>query len=390
MAVRQATTPDTAPTTTTVTTSGQCTPNTTTTSITTDPRFLGDVAAPRPPDHLGARGAVAFGCPVRLTTPVAGPGGRSGEGALGLPALAVRETRDHSRAEAAAYPVSGDPGQGRQLSTRRVARLAGFEDKALSSASWAGMANNLNGALAWGVFPLLYAAHGLSVGRIGLLAALYPAVWRLGQLVTGWWSNRIGRKHLIAAGMLVQAAAIGLVALGAGFPVWALVQVLLGAGTAMVYPTLLAVIGDVAHPAWRARAVGVYRLWRDGGFAVGALPAGAVAGHCLVSAHRTATTTASGPAGSCTAAPWARRPAPGPRGCRSRSRWPCRTACTSRDGTCLGPSCPGRCHRTDRLTPIIPLGVIFRTWPPIGRPGMHRSARWFQYSEDTPGGNRKV
>ncbi|MFZ3496117.1 MFS transporter [Streptomyces sp. 5.8] len=147
----------------------------------------------------------------------------------------------------------------------------------MSSASWTGMVNNLNDALAWGVFPLLFAAHGLSIARIGLLAALYPAVWGLGQILTGWWSDRIGRKHLITAGMLVQAAAIGLVAAGTAFPVWALAQILLGAGTAMVYPTLLAVIGDVAHPAWRARAVGVYRLRRDGGFAVGALLAGALA-----------------------------------------------------------------------------------------------------------------
>jgi MFS family permease len=110
-----------------------------------------------------------------------------------------------------------------------------------------------------------------------VLAALYPAVWGTGQLATGWWSDRVGRKRLITAGMLTQAAAIALVALGTGFTVWALAQVLLGAGTAMVYPTLLAAIGDVAHPAWRARAVGIYRLWRDGGFAVGALLAGTLA-----------------------------------------------------------------------------------------------------------------
>jgi MFS family permease len=139
------------------------------------------------------------------------------------------------------------------------------------------MVNTLNDGLAWGVFPLLYASHGLSVGRIGVLAALYPAVWGAGQLATGALSDRIGRKWLIAAGMLVQAAAIGLVALGTTFTTWAVAAVLLGTGTAMVYPTLLATVGDVAHPAWRARSVGVYRLWRDGGFAVGALLAGGVA-----------------------------------------------------------------------------------------------------------------
>ncbi|WP_380283927.1 MFS transporter [Kitasatospora purpeofusca] len=196
---------------------------------------------------------------------------------LGLSALAVRETRDHARAEAALHPAPADPGHHGALTTGQVARTTSLTDRALSSASWAGLVNNLNDALAWGIFPLLFAAHGLSIGRIGLLAALYPAVWGLGQILTGWWSDRIGRKHLITAGMLVQAVAIGLVAAGTTFEVWALAQILLGAGTALVYPTLLAVIGDVAHPAWRARAVGVYRLWRDGGFAVGALLAGALA-----------------------------------------------------------------------------------------------------------------
>ena len=196
---------------------------------------------------------------------------------LGLSTLAVRETRDHARAEAAAHPVQAGSGTQGSPTTGEIARLTSFGNRSLSAASWAGMVNNLNDALAWGIFPLLYAAHGLSVGRIGLLAALYPAVWGLGQILTGWWSDRIGRKHLITAGMLVQAAAIALVALGHDFAVWAVAQALLGAGTAMVYPTLLAVIGDVAHPAWRARAVGVYRLWRDGGFAVGALLAGGLA-----------------------------------------------------------------------------------------------------------------
>ncbi|BAJ26247.1 MULTISPECIES: MFS transporter [Kitasatospora] len=194
---------------------------------------------------------------------------------LGLAAAAVRETREHARAEAAAHPVA--VGGQAVLGTARIARTVSFGDRALSAASWAGMVNNLNDALAWGVFPLLYAAHGLDLGRIGILAALYPAVWGAGQMLTGWWSDHVGRKHLITAGMLLQAAALGLVAVGGSFPVWAAAQALLGAGTALVYPTLLAVIGDVAHPAWRARAVGVYRLWRDGGFAVGALVAGLLA-----------------------------------------------------------------------------------------------------------------
>ncbi|MCJ1676068.1 MFS transporter [Streptomyces sp. APSN-46.1] len=197
--------------------------------------------------------------------------------ALGLSTLAVRETREHARFEAARHRAPAAGGQDGQLTTGQIARLTSFRDKALSAASQAGLVNNLNDALAWGIFPLLFAAHGLSIARIGILAALYPAVWGVGQMLTGWWSDHIGRKHLITAGMLLQAAAIGLVAAGTTFGVWAIAQILLGIGTALVYPTLLAVIGDVAHPAWRARAVGVYRLWRDGGFAVGALLAGVLA-----------------------------------------------------------------------------------------------------------------
>ncbi|MFI2431317.1 MFS transporter [Streptomyces sp. NPDC018693] len=193
----------------------------------------------------------------------------------GVSALAVRETRDHARLEAARHPTHPDHHE--HLTTARIAHLTTIRDKALSSASQAGLVNNLNDALAWGIFPLLFAAHGLPLAQIGVLSALYPAVWGLGQPATGWWSDRVGRKHLITAGMLLQAAAIALVALGTTFPVWAAAQILLGIGTALVYPTLLAVIGDVAHPAWRARAVGVYRLWRDTGFAVGALLAGTLA-----------------------------------------------------------------------------------------------------------------
>ena len=194
---------------------------------------------------------------------------------LGLSSAAVRETRGHARHEAALHqPVSG---QSAAMSTWQITVLTSVKERALSAASQAGMVNNLNDGLAWGIFPILFTGHGLSVGQVGVLAALYPAVWGVGQLATGALSDRYGRKWLIAGGMWLQAGAIGLVALGTTFKVWAAAAVLLGAGTAMVYPTLLAAIGDVAHPAWRARAVGVYRLWRDAGFAVGALLAGILA-----------------------------------------------------------------------------------------------------------------
>jgi MFS family permease len=152
-----------------------------------------------------------------------------------------------------------------------------FREPALSAASQAGLVNNLNDGMAWGLLPLYYAASGLSVVQIGVLAALYPAVWGLSQPLTGALSDRLGRKGLIAGGLVVQAAAIGLLAVGSGFVAWAIAAVILGAGTAMAYPALLAAIGDVAHPSWRASAFGVYRFWRDLGFAAGALLSGVVA-----------------------------------------------------------------------------------------------------------------
>jgi MFS family permease len=199
---------------------------------------------------------------------------------LGLSTLAVKETRDFARLEAIRHPSSDD---GREddlhadLTEREIIAQTSLREPALSAACQAGMVNNLNDGLAWGLFPVLFASAGLSVSRVGVLVALYPAVWGLLQLVTGAMSDRWGRKHLISAGMTAQALALALIASADSFVLWSVGAVLLGAGTAMVYPTLLAVIGDVAHPAWRARSVGVYRLWRDGGFAVGALLAGAIA-----------------------------------------------------------------------------------------------------------------
>ncbi len=195
---------------------------------------------------------------------------------LGISSLFVRETHDHARQEARDRVSSADGLHG-GLSAREVFTLASLREPALSAASQAGLVNNLNDGMAWGLLPLYYAAAGLSISEIGVLAAIYPAVWGAGQLITGALSDRIGRKRLIAGGMLVQAAAIGLLAATRGFGPWALAGVGLGVGTAMVYPTLLATVGDVAHPAWRASAVGVYRLWRDLGFAVGGLLTGAVA-----------------------------------------------------------------------------------------------------------------
>jgi MFS family permease len=187
----------------------------------------------------------------------------------------VRETHGHVRAEIAS--AGRTTANTEALSQWDIFKRTSLTDRNLSSISQAGLVNNLNDGMAWGLFPLLYAAAGLSLADIGWLAAIYPAVWSLGQLFTGTLSDRIGRKWLIAAGMWVQAAGIAVTAVPTVFAGFATGTILLGVGTAMVYPTLLAAIGDVAHPAWRAGSVGVYRLWRDLGYAVGALLAGVVA-----------------------------------------------------------------------------------------------------------------
>jgi MFS family permease len=188
-----------------------------------------------------------------------------------LSAIFVRESLHHVRFEAS--QTTG----GQQRSFAEVLLLTSWKDRALFAVSQAGMVNNLNDGMAWGLLPLYFASQGLSLQRISFLAALYPAVWGSMQLVTGGLSDRTGRKWMIALGMLVQAIGILLFFVGTGFGTWAVAAVLLGLGTAMVYPTLLAAVGDVAHPSWRASAVGVYRLWRDGGYAVGALLAGSLA-----------------------------------------------------------------------------------------------------------------
>ena len=192
---------------------------------------------------------------------------------LGLSLLAVRETHHFVAHEAALRQTRPED----TVSQREIFWRTTLLDRNLSSVSQAGLFNNLNDGMAWGLFPLVFAAAGLNLSQIGWLSALYPAVWGLGQLFTGALSDRIGRKWLIAGGMWVQAIGIALIALTSIFSGFAWGAVLLGLGTAMVYPTLLAAIGDVAHPSWRASAVGVYRLWRDLGYAVGALVAGVTA-----------------------------------------------------------------------------------------------------------------
>ena len=191
---------------------------------------------------------------------------------LGLSAILVRETHGHARHEARNHaPEETTPSQ------RQVFLRTSFTDRELSSVSQAGLVNNLNDGMAWGLFPLFFAAAGMSLQQIGWLAAIYLGVWGAAQLVTGALSDRIGRKWLIAGGMWVQAVGITVVVISSRFAGFAVGGVLLGVGTAMVYPTLLAAIGDVAHPTWRASSVGVYRLWRDLGYAVGALLAGVTA-----------------------------------------------------------------------------------------------------------------
>ena len=188
----------------------------------------------------------------------------------------VRETHGHARHEATL--LNGTAARAAdQPSFAQILLLTSWKDRALFASSQAGMVNNLNDGLAWGLFPLFFAAAGLTIAQIGVLAAIYPGVWGIAQLGTGALSDRLGRKGLIVAGMWIQAVGILLVLLMTGFLPWAIAMVLLGLGTALVYPTLLAAVSDVAHPDWRASAVGVYRLWRDGGYALGALLAGVLA-----------------------------------------------------------------------------------------------------------------
>ncbi len=197
-----------------------------------------------------------------------------GYAALGLvlSTLLVRDTRHHVSLE-----VSGHAGTTEAVRFWEIFRRVSFGDRNLFAASQAGLVNNLNDGMSWGIFPLFFAAFGLGVERIGILKAIYPAVWGVLQIVTGPLSDRWGRKGLIVAGMWVQAGGLFLTALTHNFGWWLVASVLLGLGTAMVYPTLIASVSDASHPSWRARSLSVYRFWRDLGYAIGALSAGIIA-----------------------------------------------------------------------------------------------------------------
>lgn len=191
-------------------------------------------------------------------------------GALSI--LLVRDTREHVRLEAAAHPRQPAP-----IGFREVFALTSFRDRNLFAASQAGLVNNLNDGMSWGIFPLFFASFGLGVERIGILKAVYPVTWGILQIATGLLSDRWGRKGLIVAGMWVQAGALFLTAATRQFGWWLAGSLLLGIGTAMVYPCLIAAVSDASHPAWRARSLSVYRFWRDLGYAIGALSAGIIA-----------------------------------------------------------------------------------------------------------------
>jgi MFS family permease len=195
--------------------------------------------------------------------------------ALTLSVLFVRETHGHARFEA--NSVASRPALAAPSSFGALVAEVSWRNRTLCAISQAGLVNNLNDGLAWGLLPLHLAAAGLAIERIALLAALYPATWGVCQLVTGALSDRVGRKWMIAGGMWLQAFAVALFLIPADFGVWLLAAVLLGVGTAMVYPVLLAAIGDVVDPLVRASSVGVYRLWRDSGYAFGALLSGIIA-----------------------------------------------------------------------------------------------------------------
>ena len=192
---------------------------------------------------------------------------------LVLSTLLVRDTRHH-----VGHEITHHHGAvSEQVGFWEVFRRASYKNRTLFATSQAGLVNNLNFGMSWGIFPLLYASFGLAVSRIGILNSVYPGVWGVLQTVTGPLSDRWGRKGLIVAGMWVQGGGLFLIGMKQSFGWWLLASVLLGLGTAMVYPTLIAAVSDASHPSWRARSLSVYRFWRDLGYAIGALSAGLIA-----------------------------------------------------------------------------------------------------------------
>ena len=189
-----------------------------------------------------------------------------------LSILSVRDTREHVRLETAGHARQAAP-----ISFREIFLLTSYGDRNLFAACQAGLVNNLNDGMSWGIFPLFFVSFGLSVERIGILKAVYPATWGILQIATGPLSDRWGRKGLITGGMWIQAAGLFLTAATSHFEWWLVGSLLLGIGTAMVYPSLIAAVSDASHPSWRARSLSVYRFWRDLGYAIGALSAGIIA-----------------------------------------------------------------------------------------------------------------
>ena len=196
---------------------------------------------------------------------------------LVLSVLLIRDTRAHARLEARQH---ASPAGMAAPSTKDVFLQTSWRDRTLFSVCQAGLINNLNDGMSWGVFPLLFTASGVSLEGVGVIKAVYPVIWGVGQVITGPLSDRIGRKPLIVWGMVTQAFGHAVIGFGLADPFMAglLGSILLGVGTAMVYPALLAAVGDEAHPSWRATSVGIYRFWRDLGYAIGALLSGIIAG----------------------------------------------------------------------------------------------------------------
>jgi len=220
-----------------------------------------------------ATGYLAAGYGLRPAPELIGAGYAAA--GLALSALAVRDTSAWARAEARQHPRPAGP----HPSVREIAALVSWKDRTLAAVSQAGLVSNLNDGLVWVILPLLLTEHGVTVTGVGYVKALYPFMWAAGMIATGHLADRIGRKPPIVAGMLIQAAGLAVITAGISHALAAGLSgaFLLGTGTALVYPTLLAAVSDATHPAWRATALGIYRFWRDSGYAIGALIGGITA-----------------------------------------------------------------------------------------------------------------